>query len=106
MPAAEIARSDRSRNSTLGTMHEELKVEVGVGLGGQGDHMRPLTRRPVNSRWAVCGRFAEKIEERRMWIEVEHLSEEIRRENRKFAVKMALAAVLAAGIAIGCLVPF
>ena len=36
-----------------------------------------------------------------MWIDVEHLSEEIRRENRKFAVKMALAAILAAGIAIG-----
>jgi hypothetical protein len=41
-----------------------------------------------------------------MWIDVEHLSEKIRRENRKFAVKMALATVLAAGIAIGFFVPF
>ena len=41
-----------------------------------------------------------------MWIDVEHLSEKIRRENRKFAVKMALAAVLAAGIAISFFVPF
>ena len=41
-----------------------------------------------------------------MWIEVEHLGEEIRRQNRKFAVKMALATVLAAGIAIGFFLPF
>jgi hypothetical protein len=41
-----------------------------------------------------------------MWIDVEHLGEEIRRENRKFAVKMTLAAVLAAGIAISFFVPF
>ena len=68
--------------------------------------MSPLIRRPVNSRWAVGGRFAEQVEERRMWIDVEHRGEEIRRENRKFAVKMALAAVLAAGIAISFFVPF
>ena len=60
----------------------------------------------VNSRWAVCGCFAEQAEERRIWIEVEHLGEEVRRENRKSAVKIALAAVLAAGIAIGFFVPF
>ena len=54
----------------------------------------------------VCGRLAEQVEERRMWIEVEHPSEEIRKENRKFAVKIALATVLAAGIAIGFFVPF
>ena len=41
-----------------------------------------------------------------MWIEVEHLGEEIRRENWKSVVKMALAAVLAAGIAISFFVPF
>ena len=40
-----------------------------------------------------------------MWIEVEHLGEEIRRQNRKSAVKMALVVVLA-GIAIGFFVPF
>jgi len=68
--------------------------------------MRPLTLCPINSRWAVCGRFVEQAEERRMWIEVERLGGEIRRENRRFAVKMALAAVLAAGIAIGFFVPF
>ena len=33
-----------------------------------------------------------------MWIDVEHLGEEIRRENRRFAVKVALAAVLAVGV--------
>ena len=38
-----------------------------------------------------------------MWVEVEHLG---RRQNRKSVVKMALAAVLAAGIAIGFFVPF
>jgi hypothetical protein len=41
-----------------------------------------------------------------MWIEVEHLSEATRRENRNFAVKMALAAVVAAGVAIGFFIPF
>ena len=41
-----------------------------------------------------------------MWIEVERSREGIRRENRKFAVQMALAAALAAGIAIGFFVPF
>ena len=41
-----------------------------------------------------------------MWIDVQHLGEEIRRQNRKFAVKTALAAILAAGIAIGFFVPF
>jgi hypothetical protein len=41
-----------------------------------------------------------------MWIEVECSHKEIRRENRKFAVQMTLAAALAAGIAIGFFVPF
>jgi len=41
-----------------------------------------------------------------MWIEVEHRGEKIRRQNRKSAVKMTLAAVPAAGIAIGFFVPF
>ena len=41
-----------------------------------------------------------------MWIEVEHLGEEIRGQNRKSAVKMALAAVLAAAVAISFFVPF
>src|SRR3954454_2423134 len=77
---------------TPGAIQKELKVEIGVGLGSQRDCMRrPLSRRPVNGRWAVCGRFAEQVEEYRMWIEVEHLG---RRQNRKFAVKMALAAAL------------
>jgi hypothetical protein len=38
-----------------------------------------------------------------MWIEVEHLG---RRQNHKSLVRMALAAILAAGIAIGFFVPF
>ena len=92
-------RADATKGDTGGT-----KVDIGVGLGSQSDLMCcPLIRRPVNSRWAVCGRFAEQVEERRMWIEVEHLG---RRQNRKSAVKIALAAVLAAGIAIGFLIPF
>jgi len=30
----------RSRSSTPGAIHEELKVEIGVGLGSQSDLMR------------------------------------------------------------------
>jgi hypothetical protein len=40
-----------------------------------------------------------------MWIEAEYPREEIHRRNRRSAVKIALAAALAAGIAIGFFVP-
>jgi uncharacterized protein (DUF2062 family) len=57
---------------------------------------------------AACGCFAEQVEEQRMWIEIERPRDEIRRENRRFAVQLmlALAAALAAGIAIGFFAPF
>jgi hypothetical protein len=56
----------------------------------------------------ACGRFAEQVEEYRMWVEVERSREEIRRGNRRFAVQLALAlaAALAAGIAIDFFAPF
>ena len=54
---------------------------------------------------AVDDRFAGQFEERWMWIEVEYPREEIHRRNRRSAVKIALAAALAAGIAIGFFVP-
>ena len=65
-------------------------------------------RRPVNGRWAACGCFAKQVEEQRMWIEIERPRDEIRRENRRFAVQLVLplAAALAAGIAIGFFAPF
>jgi hypothetical protein len=65
-------------------------------------------RRPIDGRWVACGRFAEPIEEQRMWIEVERSRGEIRRENRRFAVQLvlALAAALAAGVAIDFFAPF
>ena len=72
-------------------------------IGSQSD----LMRRPVNGRWAACDRFAEQVEEQRMWIEIENPRDEIRRENRRFTVQLvlALAAALAAGIAIGFFAP-
>ena len=43
-----------------------------------------------------------------MWIDIERRRDEIRWENRRFAVQLvlALAAALAAGIAIGFFAPF
>jgi hypothetical protein len=94
----------RSRSSTAGSIFQELKVEFGVSFGSQSD----LMRRPIDGRWVACGRFAEPIEEQRMWIEVERSRGEIRRENRRFAVQLvlALAAALAAGVAIDFFAPF
>jgi hypothetical protein len=94
----------RSRSSTAGSIFNELGVEFGVSFGSQSD----LMQRPTDGRRVACGRFAEEVEEQRMWIEVERSRGEIRRENRRFAVQLvvALAAALAAGIAIDFFAPF
>jgi hypothetical protein len=86
----------------------ELKVEFGVGFSSQDD---PIRRPEIDtrfSRWAACGRSAESVEEKRMWVDIEPSREEIRREHRRFAVQLALAlaTALAAGIAVDFFAPF